>query len=396
MQVVAADLVAVLASPPDSGPAIGDGENHRRGGRVQAAAVRHGDARVAAKTWSRVRVRSLRLLVIQQPGFVDDGQGSSVACRNGVVDDIDRNPFDGVVFDEAFVAAATRSERSAAQRHAESAWRRRDEHDDAAPARRTGRRRRWARFGVVVAIAGAVGAGVFTFVAGPTSGDVGVYEGFSTTQRPALSATSGERLSPSVEPPATGGLSVFLELRSDGLPVGFDPCRPVRVVVNVDGAPEGAIELVDEVTGVLASVTGLVFVVDGVTDEEPRAERLSYDPDRYGQRWSPVLVAWTDETAVPDLEGDAIGVGGPSFVGLEDQELYAVSGAVFVDVDRGGDTVTGTDRAILLHEFGHALGLDHVDDPTQIMNPEATVDDLGVGDLGGFATLGAIPCAGRL
>ena len=197
-------------------------------------------------------------------------------------------------------------------------------------------------------------------------------------------------------PASRGGLSAFLELRSDGLPVGFDPCRPVRVVVNVDGAPEGAIELVDEVSGVLASVTGLVFVVDGVANEEPRAERLSYDPDRYGQRWSPVLVAWTDETAVPDLEGDAIGVGGPSFVGLEDQELYAVSGAVFADVDRGSDTVTGTNRAILLHEFGHALGLDHVDDPTQIMNPEATVDDLGVGDLGGFATLGAIPCAGRL
>jgi hypothetical protein len=40
------------------------------------------------------------------------------------------------------------------------------------------------------------------------------------------------------------------------------------------------------------------------------------------------------------------------------------------------------------------VGLGHVNDPTQIMNPTAlpTVDDFQAGDLAGLAILGSGPC----
>ena len=47
----------------------------------------------------------------------------------------------------------------------------------------------------------------------------------------------------------------------------------------------------------------------------------------------------------------------------------------------------------LLHELGHLVGLDHVDDPNELMYPRAAErTSYGPGDLKGLALLGAIPC----
>ena len=50
---------------------------------------------------------------------------------------------------------------------------------------------------------------------------------------------------------------------------------------------------------------------------------------------------------------------------------------------------------VITHELGHVVGLDHVDDPSQLMNPRASaaVSTLQQGDLAGLAELGTGACA---
>lgn len=50
-----------------------------------------------------------------------------------------------------------------------------------------------------------------------------------------------------------------------------------------------------------------------------------------------------------------------------------------------------------MHELAHVVGLDHVDDPTQLMNPEGTgVTEFAAGDLAGLAVLGGGQCVPEL
>ena len=56
------------------------------------------------------------------------------------------------------------------------------------------------------------------------------------------------------------------------------------------------------------TATGLVFVNEGTTDEAWTKDREPYQPDRYGERWAPALIAWSDEGQVPGLAGYIAGM----------------------------------------------------------------------------------------
>ena len=48
---------------------------------------------------------------------------------------------------------------------------------------------------------------------------------------------------------------------------------------------------------------------------------------------------------------------------------------------------------MILHELGHVMGLEHVDDPVQLMYPEIDAPDgLAAGDLFGLRELGRAQC----
>ncbi|MNI86386.1 hypothetical protein D3C73_1434790 [compost metagenome] len=50
--------------------------------------------------------------------------------------------------------------------------------------------------------------------------------------------------------------------------------------------------------------------------------------------------------------------------------------------------------AVIMHELGHLLGLDHVDDPRQLMFDQASwVRGFAAGDRTGLAQLGTGPCS---
>lgn len=207
---------------------------------------------------------------------------------------------------------------------------------------------------------------------------------------------SDDRLLPLPTAPEPSGPSRFLRRTADGSPVAYDPCRPIHYVVNTDGAPAGATALVRGAVARVSAATGLRFVDDGRTRERVTSDRPPVQQKRYGDRWAPVLISWDSAESVRDLAGDVAGEAGSLAVGLDKGTLHYVTGVVTLDRSAFSDVA---DRprlasAIVLHELGHLVGLDHVDDATQLMFSESRGDvlDYGSGDLAGLARLGAGAC----
>ena len=105
--------------------------------------------------------------------------------------------------------------------------------------------------------------------------------------------------------PANNGPYTFVATQANGKdPVAYDPCRPIHIVVNARTAPADSDRLFQNALSAVSVATGLPFVIDGSTTETPNADRRIYQPDRYPDRWAPVLVAWSDSSESPNLSGD--------------------------------------------------------------------------------------------
>ena len=218
--------------------------------------------------------------------------------------------------------------------------------------------------------------------------------------RPTATSTAGERL---VMAPLTLPNNPNYQFHDtqpgSSEPVAFDPCRPVHYVIRPQGAPAGGMDLVASSLANISAATGLQFIDDGTTNEAPSENRPSFLPDRYGDRWAPVLIAWSTPAEFAPLTGDVIGVAGNHPVVAEDGQRALVSGQVVLDGGQisavlryvSGRAVAG---ATITHELGHLVGLSHVADPQQLMFPSARplVHTLGRGDLSGLAALGAGRC----
>ena len=233
----------------------------------------------------------------------------------------------------------------------------------------------------------------------------GIYQRLlPSPDRPTATPTNGERLVMAPLSAASNPNYQFREVQvGSAEPVAFDPCRPVHYVMRPNGAPTGGPELVTASLAEISAATGLQFIDDGLTDEAPTEGRPNYLPDRYGDRWAPVLIAWSAPQEFAPLSGDVIGVAGSAPVDTEDGQRVLVSGQVVLDAGQISEVlryVSGRAVAVatITHELGHLVGLSHVSDPQQLMYPSARplVNTLGRGDRTGLAALGTGRCFDNL
>jgi hypothetical protein len=193
----------------------------------------------------------------------------------------------------------------------------------------------------------------------------------------------------------------FMRTQADGkTPVAYSQCAPIRYVVQRHGEPAGGGEAITAAVARVSQATGLPFVYGGATSEGFSRQRPAYQPNNYGDRWAPVLIAWVTRIQDPDLGADALGAGGSASVEVPngqrayvtgDMELNAEKLARILEQPNGKQVV----QAVVMHELGHIMGLAHVNSRSQLMYPrnQSGVTDFGAGDLTGLAALGKGTCS---
>lgn len=210
------------------------------------------------------------------------------------------------------------------------------------------------------------------------------------------------------EAPAEGVFAAF-EDDVEGIAPTWDPCRPIYWTVNPNDEPNGARRQLLAAFAEISEATGLKFEYIGETSEEFDSERTSPNAiyEQLSSKWNPVLVSflpgdkWDEATQETNgLPGEVLaGFAGPlaeQSGGTTWRWVY-VSGAIALSTDAFSQMLNNgavaEAKAVMMHEIGHLVGLDHVNESSELMyGDNVGKTNLGPGDRRGLAAMGSGAC----
>lgn len=187
----------------------------------------------------------------------------------------------------------------------------------------------------------------------------------STTTPPPVSPTSGE-------------FNLLIEQPGFGV-IRWDPCRPIRYLVNSELASAEQIFFMNQGIAKIEQATGIDFEYAGQTSG-------GHELDVPAGHAADAVLVFSSRALSSQLVGN-VGVGGPVVNFYSSGRARMQSGGVAVDTEQMDD---GNQHLVWVHELAHMLNLDHVADPSELMAPFLfEQSDLGPGDREGLWTVGA-------
>lgn len=221
---------------------------------------------------------------------------------------------------------------------------------------------------------------------GPDTVDGGVVDFLEPTQL-GTAAASGAR---SGDPRAFNFIA-----KIDGEPVHWNKCQRIGYRVSMKRAPSRAVPQVKEAVRRVAAASGLKFQYQGHSSVRPF-------PNKDYQKGTELVVGWL-RPGEDGFPSGAAGVGGPLYYTSGPDEGRIIKGYVQLNANLNNDLANGfgsgprtgyqgTKGQLLMHEIGHAVGLDHVGDERQILYDTLTRKKavFGAGDVNGLERVGKV------